>query len=157
MRMTHRLPVCFAVLIMMGLGCRGADARRDLDHTIVVRHAGPADGHFDTGEPHDPERIDVVVAGPRAAGRATPLSSLVGKSCKVQFRRDALGLAAPAPIPPTGRGPGGRAVSIEGTVRSISGAWIELERDGQTYWVAQSSILLIEVPEQPLTTSPSVE
>ena len=121
----------------------------------MVRHEGPADGHFDTGEPHDPERIDVVVAGRRRSAGAAPLSSLVGRQCKVQFRRDALGLAAPAPVPPTGQGPGGRAVSLEGTVRSISGAWIVIERDGRSYWVAQSSVLLIEVLDAPPATSPA--
>ncbi len=71
---------------------------------------------------------------------------MIGRVCKVQFRRAALGQAAPAPVAPTGVGPGGRAVHLSGTVRSISDGWLVLERDSATsYWIAQSSILLIEL------------
>jgi hypothetical protein len=148
-----------SLVFVVACGAMTSGCRRDVEHTIVVRHAPPSGdaAAYDAGEAREPDRIDVVVAGPRGAAAASPLSSLIGQRCKVQFRRDALGLAAAAPVPPTGQGPGGRAVSIEGTIRSVTGAWIVLERDGRTYWVAQSAVLLIEVADQLPTTSPTVE
>jgi hypothetical protein len=67
-----------------------------------------------------------------------------------------LGSAAPAPVPPTGQGPGGRAVSVTGVVRSATGGWIVLERDKGSYYVSLASVLMIEQTDSP-TTSPAEE
>lgn len=137
------------------IGCRASVERGQPPQTIVVREA-PDGGPVDAGE-RAPNRIEVVVADPLAAGAQAPvLAQLVGRSVKVQFRRDALGVAAPAPISPTGQGPGGRIVHLTGTVRSAMDGWLVLERDGNTCWVPHSAILLIEVPDPP-TTSPARE
>jgi len=137
------------------LGCR-ADREREAPTTIVVRDAAApsADAReYDSGD-RSPHRIEVVVSDPRTSGGATgpsPLSALVGRNVRVQFRRDALGSAAPAPVPPTGQGPGGRSVSVSGFVRSASGGWIVLERDKGSYYVSLASVLMIEQTDEPTT------
>lgn len=158
--MRRVLPALFVVVLAtVFVGCASKDAHTDDKRTIVV-HDASREGErptYDTGEPH-PDRIEVVVSDPRsgAAIGPSPLVQLVGRTVKVQFRRDLLGQSAAAPIPPTGQGPGGRAVSVTGTLRTVSGGWITLERDKTTYWIPQGSILLIEQTEV-ATTAPSVE
>jgi hypothetical protein len=99
------------------------------------------------------------VTDPRTGEAAgpSPLAPLVGRNVKVQFRRDALGVAAGAPISPTAQGPGGRAVHLVGTVRSVTGGWLVLERERNTYWIPHSTILVIEQTESPPATLPAVE
>ena len=147
------------ILPLVLLGCRAETARYEPAQTIVVRDATrPLEqSGYDSGE-HAPNRIEVVVSDPRGGGGSgpSPLAPLVGRSVKVQFRRDVLGAAAPAPIPPTGQGPGGRAVSISGTVRSATGGWLVLEREKNTYYVPLASILMIEQSDGP-ATSPAAE
>lgn len=145
--------LCPAVLV----GCRAQSERGEPDQTIVFHEASRPIEHraYDTGD-RAPDCIEVVVADPRGGGGSSALTALVGRSVKVQFRRDVLGLAAPAPVPPTGQGPGGRAVSIVGTVQSVSGGWLVLEREQIAYWVPLASILMIEAPDSP-TTAPAVE
>jgi hypothetical protein len=89
----------------------------------------------------------VTVAPPRT-GDATPadasLYSLVGRRCRVQFRRDALGMAVSAPLPPTSEGVGGRPAHLDGAITAVSEAWITLSREGVTYNIPHAAILLIE-------------
>ena len=77
----------------------------------------------------------------------TPLDSLVGRRCRVQFRRDALGMAVTAPLSPTSEGVGGRPAHIDGTVTAVSESWITLNRDGVSYNIPHAAILLIESRE----------
>ena len=147
------------ILPLVLLGCRADTERGEPGQTIVIRDAArPAEqSDYDSGD-RAPNRIEVVVSDPRGGGGSgpSPLTSLVGRSVKVQFRRDVLGAAAPAPIPPTGQGPGGRAVSISGAVRSASGGWLVLERETNTYYVPLASILMIEQSDAP-ATSPAAQ
>ena len=152
-------PALFVVLATVFVGCVSKNSHTDDKRTIVVRDA-PRDGEtpaYDSGERHA-DRIEVVVTDPRsgAAVGPSPLARMVGQTVKVQFRRDLLGQSAAAPIPPTGQGPGGRAVSVMGTLRTVAGGWITVDRDKTTYWIPQASILLIEQAEG-ATTAPSVE
>ena len=148
--------VALALLYAALVGCRASYERGEpAPQTIVVRESAasaPHDGEYDSGE-RAPNRIEVVVSDPRGGGGPPALAQLVGRSVKVQFRRDALGLAATtnAPVPLTGQGPGGRAVSINGVVRSASGAWIVLEREKISYWIPQAAVLLIETADAPAT------
>ena len=145
----------FVLLVMALVGCVSKNEHAD-KRTIVVRDAPPGstDGGYDTGD-RRPDRIEVVVNDPRsgAAIGPSPLARLIGQTIKVQFRRDLLGQSAGAPIPPTGQGPGGRAVSVTGTLRSVTGGWLAIEHEKTTYWIPQSSVLMIEQSEMP-TTAP---
>ncbi len=153
---------CLAALIAVPavlLGCRADPHRGEPARMIVVRDAvRPAEQRGDDAGERAPSRIEVVVADPHggAGAGSSPLSQLVGRSVKVQFRRDALGVAAPAPIPPIGQGPGGRAVHLNGVVRSVTGGWIVLKRDTNTYWIPHAAVLVIEQPDAP-TTVPAGE
>ena len=154
-----RLGVLLVAAVLCG--CR-ADREQDAPaQTIVVRDAPrSADAReYDSGE-RAPNRIEVVVADPRGGGVGgsgpSPLSALVGRNVRVQFRRDALGSAAPAPVPPTGQGPGGRSVSVTGVVRSATGGWLVLEHDKGSYYVSLASVLMIEQSDSS-TTLPDTE
>ncbi len=154
--------VAALLLPVILLGCHAKTERGEPHQTIVVRDATrPVEPReYDLGD-RELNRIEVVVTNPHGgddvdgAGKS-PLALLVGRSVKVQFRRDALGLSATsnAPIPLTSPGPGGRAVSLIGIVRSASGGWLVIEREKYTYWVPQAAILLIEVTD-PSTTAPA--
>ncbi len=150
------------------LGCQSKNQRGDPLQTIVVRDATrPVEPReYDLGD-RAPNRIEVVVTDPQGGGGGgdgdggggagqSPLASIIGRSVKVQFRRDALGLSATsnAPIPLTSPGPGGRAVSLTGIVRSARGGWLVIDRETDTYWIPQAAILLIETFDAP-TTAPA--
>jgi hypothetical protein len=143
----------FVVLAVAMAGCKSSQTS-ELPQTVLVRkaHAPAGSREYDTGERHS-DRIEVVVSDPRsgAAIGPSPLAQLVGQTIKVQFRRDLLGQSAGAPIPPTGQGPGGRAVSVTGTLRSVTGGWLAIEHEKTTYWIPQSSVLLIEQSDMPTT------
>lgn len=157
------LRVAVAMLSAFVLGCRGESGRQEPDRTIVVRNmtqAAPAltERRYDTGSRLS-DRIEVVLTDPRGgdAGNGLPaLAALTGRSVNVQFRRDLLGQSAAAPISPTARGPGGRAVHLAGTVRSAARGWLVIEDDEKTYWIPQAAILVIEVTDAP-ATAPSGE
>ena len=106
-----------------------------------------------TSEPRvrEPERATVVdrrIAGDDAFGQHSSLNALVGRSCRVQFRRDALGMAVGAPLSPTSEGVGGRPAHLDGTVRAVSESWITLTRGGVTYNIPHAAILLIEARDE---------
>jgi len=80
--------------------------------------------------------------GAAAAGVA---QALVGRDCRVQLRRDALGMAGAAPIGPTQEW-GGR-VAVAGKVLELTEQWLVLQpsESGRRYCIPVASILLIEV------------
>ena len=67
-----------------------------------------------------------------------------GKSCTIQFRRDALGAAASLPISPMTGNINGAETTISGALKSTSGEWVILNRAGKDVWIPKSVILLIE-------------
>ena len=107
-----------------------------------------------TSEPRvrEPERTTVVA---RPTDRPTDdgviahssLNSLIGRRCRVQFRRDALGMAVGAPLSPTSEGVGGRPAHLDGTITAVSESWITLARGDATYNIPHAAILLIESHE----------
>jgi hypothetical protein len=68
----------------------------------------------------------------------------VGKTCKIQFRRDALGTAATLPVSPLTDSLNGGETSISGTLKSTSEDWLVLDRGGKETWIPKSVVLLIE-------------
>jgi hypothetical protein len=67
-----------------------------------------------------------------------------GKSCTIQFRRDALGTAATMPVPPMTDNINGAETSISGTLKSSAGAWVVLDHGGVEVWIPKTAILLIK-------------
>jgi hypothetical protein len=71
-------------------------------------------------------------------------ASSSGKSCTVQFRRDALGAASSLPISPMTGGINGADTAISCTYKSTREDWVIVERAGKELWIPKSVILLIE-------------
>lgn len=129
-----------------GAGCqRGKSAPPDMaewglddaPRRSVVREETRASGRVETeNQPIAPRLSD-----------PSPLGSLIGRTCSVQFRRDALGMAAGAPLSPTAESSGGRPARLRGTLTAVGDGWITLSADGATYHIPQATILLIETVE----------
>ena len=75
------------------------------------------------------------------------LSSGIGRSCVVQFRRDALGVAGSHVIPPQGSDPKMTESEIRGTLSALEGHYLILRQEKTTIWVPESSILLVRFEE----------
>jgi hypothetical protein len=67
----------------------------------------------------------------------------MGRSCTVQFRRDALGAAANLPMPPTTDNINGSVISISGTLSMATEEWVVLQT-GKEIWIPKSVVLLIK-------------
>jgi hypothetical protein len=67
-----------------------------------------------------------------------------GKSCTIQFRRDALGTASSNPVPPMTDNMNGANTSISGTLKSTAGDWVVLDQGGREVWVPKTAVLLIK-------------
>lgn len=76
-------------------------------------------------------------------------SELIGRMCRVQFRRDALGLAGAAPLSPEADSSGGRPVFLSGRVHGLDDRWLVLRTARGTVHIPVGMILLIELEESP--------
>ena len=77
---------------------------------------------------------------PRAPAAPPPIST--GQTVVVQLRRDALGLASPAPLDPLFEGVR-FPVSLEGNLESIDERWVVLDADGRRICINRDAVLLI--------------
>ena len=77
--------------------------------------------------------------------RAHPLSSSVGKTCIVQFKRNALGGAADLPVPPTTDTINGAKVSMAGKLQAVRNDGILMRINDKVTWVPMDSVLLVQV------------
>jgi gas vesicle protein len=69
----------------------------------------------------------------------------IGKSCSIQFRRDALGAAASLPIAPTTGSFNGAETSLAGKLKMVSSDWIVLDNQhGNDVWIPRVCVLLIQ-------------
>ena len=81
----------------------------------------------------------------RDASDTSLAGSLVGKDCRVQFRRDALGMAGNSPVGPTDNWQG--RASLGGRVVELTDQWLVIAGEGdKRYVIPHAAILLIEVP-----------
>ena len=77
---------------------------------------------------------------PQAPAAPPPIST--GQTVVVQLRRDALGLASPAPLDPLFEGVR-FPVSLEGNLESIDERWVVLNADGRRLCINRDAVLLI--------------
>jgi hypothetical protein len=70
------------------------------------------------------------------------LSGQIGRTCRIQLRRDALGVAGSHPVAPYAIG---AEADVEGTLTALDGEYLILRRksDNKTIWVPQSTVLLV--------------
>jgi hypothetical protein len=117
---------------------RGQSPHIDEGNVPSVRYVRvselPADGRPSTTAPS--MEISVHTSAPN--------DELVGQSCRIALRRDALGLAAAGVAEPMAPAIGGKQVLLEGTIVDVGDDWIVLQ-GAQRWWVPTSSILMIEI------------
>jgi hypothetical protein len=85
-------------------------------------------------------RVEVISRS--SAGIA---DSVVGRKCRVQIRRDALGMAGNAPAVMAGRW--ANETSVEGTILEMSDQWLVVQAIGKRVVVPHASILIIELQD----------
>jgi hypothetical protein len=71
--------------------------------------------------------------------------SVVGRKCRVQIRRDALGMAGNAPAAMSGRW--ATESSIDGTIIEMSDEWLVVQSIGKRIVVPHASILVVELQD----------
>src|SRR6476646_5157504 len=122
--MAKRVWAAMIALALFSCGCR-ADRHEPQTRAAMVVQAStqPADATASAGAP-PARRVDVTVHEP-SGSEAT--HTLVGHTCRVQFRRDALGMATPAPLPASAENSGGRPVAVVGKVVMVSEGWVVME------------------------------
>ena len=71
------------------------------------------------------------------------LQTKIGKDCKVQFNRNALGRASTNPVPPNTDIINGADVSMNGKLKQVDKDAVIITSNGADYWIPKSSILSI--------------
>ncbi len=79
--------------------------------------------------------------------RPFPDNPPVGQSCRVHFRRDALGLSAPAPLGVDQGGLASRTTQMSGTLDRVTDQWLVIRSSDHTWWVPRTAILAIELTD----------
>jgi hypothetical protein len=69
---------------------------------------------------------------------------IVGKSCRVSLRRDALGMSAPGFAEPMTPMIGGKPALLTGTVEKLTDSWLVLRDKSKSYWIPVNAILMVE-------------
>jgi hypothetical protein len=124
-----------AVLLTSAAGC----ARQHARETNVELHSTTQP--IERGEPRG-RHVELMVRDATSSG----LSGLiVGKRCRVQFRRDAIGMSGATGVGPTQDYRG--MTSIAGTVEAINDQWIIVREQNKRYVIPHGAILLIDVQE----------
>src|SRR5687768_4806001 len=123
-----------ASLAALAAGC----APRARQHSVEIHSTTQA---IDRGEPRG-RQVELMVRDAASGGIGT---SIVGKQCRVQFRRDALGMSSASGVGPTGNYRG--MTSIAGTVEALNDRWIVLRQQEKQYIIPHGAVLLIDVQE----------
>jgi hypothetical protein len=130
----HRVLMALGSLVLVACllaGCRVTREVHYRDEPVSSAGGGPAGG---------------FTAGPALVGGAAP-SQIVGRACRVNFRRDALGMAGQGPIEPGATSFARKPMYLEGTVEQASDTWLVLRQAGSTLWIPTSAILSIDLVE----------
>jgi hypothetical protein len=72
------------------------------------------------------------------------LSGRVGDSCTVYFRRDALGMAAGSPSPPTTGNHNGADTQVSGKLVRLNAEWVAVTDGKREFTIPKGVILMIE-------------
>jgi hypothetical protein len=69
---------------------------------------------------------------------------IIGRSCRVALRRDALGMSAPGFAEPMSPMIGGKQALVSGIVDKLGNDWLVLRDKSRTYWIPVNAILMME-------------
>lgn len=98
---------------------------------------------------------------PSAVASATDSTKLIGRSCVVYLRYDALGTSSDSPKPAFTDVMNGAEVSIRGTLQEINDHWVIVQQnrasDKRILWIPMSSVLSValDFPNDAANTSDS--
>jgi hypothetical protein len=98
---------------------------------------------------------------PSAVASATDPTKLVGRSCVVYLRYDALGTSSDSPKPAFTDVMDGAEVSLRGTLQEINNHWVIVQQnrvsDKRVLWIPMSSVLSValDFPNDAVNTSDS--
>jgi hypothetical protein len=128
--------VLSVVAVGLTIGC--AQPKK---HTVsMVTTTQPADR--DGGAAPHGQHVELMVRDATSSGLA---GSIVGRPCRVQFRRDALGMSSATGVGPTDNYRG--MTSITGTIETLNDQWVVVSNQGRRYVIPHDAILLIDVQE----------
>ena len=120
--------------IAMTPGCRADRRSTDVSVYTTTRPAG-------RDEPRA-RHVELMVRDSTTSGLG---SSIIGKECRVQFRRDALGMSSATGVAPTQDYRG--LTSINGRVVDLNDQWVVVQQQNKRYVIPHAAILLIDVQE----------
>jgi hypothetical protein len=134
------------------VGCRseqkGPTAGEPAQPQVIVVQAAPATQPVVVPR-YVPATGPAEQGGDREAAGHRSIEELnqppVGATVRVQFRRDAMGLAGTSAIGPDMQGLVARTVQVVGKVERITPEWVVVRVEGKAYWISRSVILFIEV------------
>lgn len=139
---TLRLTTMALALASGALGCGGKGAAPPPAQSRTTGAGGPVRAGS-AGVPRTAMTGVMMPGLPGGSGAGAPIE-LLGKPVRIQFRRDALGMAAPATLGPDAPSAGGRTIALDGTLIDLTDQWLVLRGQGRTYWIPHHVVLLIE-------------
>jgi hypothetical protein len=90
----------------------------------------------------------LVVAGAVIVFSLPSTSPKAGANCRVQFRRDALGVNSPSPIPIATVMHNGAEVTLSGQFVRMNSDWLVLKTGEKSEtWILRSAILYLTITE----------
>ena len=124
--------------MLLAAACGGCQPK---DSGAAPTSAPSTFGDRGAAESREPlRRVEVV-----SHQSARVAETLLGRRCRVQLRRDALGVAGATPVPLAGRW--ANESSVEGSVVDLSDQWLVVRGAERRIVIPHASILLIELQD----------
>jgi hypothetical protein len=131
--------VLLAIAVALVTTATGGCQPKDPDGAST-RPAFAAAPERDQRDPRAPmHRVEVTSTSAQLA------DSIVGRKCRVQIRRDALGLASSTVADMSGRW--ASVASVDGTILEMTDQWIVVQATGKRVVVPHASVLVIELQD----------
>ena len=128
------LAAVMVLSIVMMPGCRARPRSSDVTVHTTTR---PVDREQPRGR-----HVELML---RDTTTSRLTDSIIGKECRVQFRRDALGMSSNIGVAPTHDYRG--LTSINGRVADLNDQWVVVQQQNKRYVIPHGAILLIDVQD----------
>ncbi len=122
-------------------GCQPKD--RETPFTATTTRPAGAGGSGGAGAAYPPSREPLRRVEEISQPTSKLAESLVGRKCRVQLRRDALGMAGNMPTQLSGRW--ANESSVDGTVIELTDQWLVVQASDRRVVIPHASILLVEL------------